>query len=128
MLGRISFWFTMAYTSALYVARVLTSLLMHLDPGMQDLDVLPEDRNELPAGASNNGIQESNAEFGRKAAEAIIQAVRERVEEFLEHGEQYQGHVHFERRFPGFRVQAPHYFSCSACQVSLSSHCRIKAG
>jgi creatinine amidohydrolase len=69
-----------------------TSLLMHLDPGMQDLDILPSNRYEKPTGASNNGIRESNAEFGRQAADAIIQAVRGHVEEFLAHGERYQGH------------------------------------
>jgi creatinine amidohydrolase len=69
-----------------------TSLLMHLDPGMQDLEMLPHDRKENPIGASNNGIQESSAEFGGQAADAIVQAVRLRVEEFLAHSERYQGH------------------------------------
>jgi creatinine amidohydrolase len=69
-----------------------TSLLMYLDPGMQDLSRLPADRRVVPIGASNNGIQDSNAEFGQQAAEAIISAVRERVQEFLDHPERYQGH------------------------------------
>jgi len=60
-----------------------TSLLMHLDPGMQDLTVLPEDRTDKPVGASNNGVQDSSAEFGQQATDAIVQAVRARVEEFL---------------------------------------------
>lgn len=69
-----------------------TSLLMHLNPGMQDLDVLSKDGSEKPIGASNNGIQESSAEFGRQATDAIVQAVRLRIEEFLAHRDRYQGH------------------------------------
>jgi creatinine amidohydrolase len=69
-----------------------TSLLMYLDPGMQDLGVLQDDGNEKPIGASNNRIQESNTEFGRQAVDAIVQAVRARVEEFLVHSDRYQGH------------------------------------
>jgi creatinine amidohydrolase len=69
-----------------------TSLLMHLDPGMQDLSDVPEDQSERPIGASNNGIRESNAEFGKQATDAIIQAVRLRVEEFLTNLDCYQGH------------------------------------
>jgi creatinine amidohydrolase len=69
-----------------------TSLLMHLDPGMQDLSVLPEDRSENPIGTTNNGVQESNAEFGQEAVAAIVRAVRARVEDLLENNERYQGH------------------------------------
>lgn len=69
-----------------------TSLLMHLDPGMQDLSVLPDDRSNKLVGASNNGVQDSNAEFGQKASDAIIQAVRTRVEYLLKNHDQYQGH------------------------------------
>jgi creatinine amidohydrolase len=69
-----------------------TSLLMYLDPGMQDLSVLPSDPAVQPIGASNNGIQEANPEFGRQAVEVIVQAVRARVDEFLRHPERYQGH------------------------------------
>jgi len=69
-----------------------TSLLMALDPGMQDLSTLPADRSVAPIGASNNGVQDANAEFGRQAVAAIIAAARQRVTEFLEHPERYQGH------------------------------------
>jgi creatinine amidohydrolase len=69
-----------------------TSLLMHLDPGMQDLSLLPEDRDTPPVGASNNGVQDASADFGRQATEAIAAAVRERVTDLLEHWDQYQGH------------------------------------
>jgi creatinine amidohydrolase len=69
-----------------------TSLLMHLDPGMQDLSTLPTDRSVAPIGASNNGVQDANVEFGRQATEAIVAAVQERVAEFLAHPERYQGH------------------------------------
>ncbi len=69
-----------------------TSLLMYLDPGMQDLSVLPADPSQKPIGASNNGIQEANAEFGRRAVEAIVAVVRRRVEEFLSQPERFQGH------------------------------------
>ena len=69
-----------------------TSLLMHLDPGMQDLSVLPADRGEGLVGASNNGVQDSNAEFGRRAVEAMVGKVRARVTEFLDHPERFRGH------------------------------------
>ena len=69
-----------------------TSLLMHLDPGMQNLSLLPCDPDEKPVGASNNGVREANAEFGRQATSAIVQAVRTRVEEFLKNTGAYQGH------------------------------------
>ena len=69
-----------------------TSLMMYLDPGMQDLSTLPEDRSVSPIGASNNGVQDANAAFGRQATEAIVAAVAERVRGFLEHLEQYRGH------------------------------------
>jgi len=69
-----------------------TSLLMHLDPGMQDLDVLSKDGSEPLVGASNNGVQEANAEFGQQAADAIIEAVRLRVEDLLANSGRYQGH------------------------------------
>lgn len=69
-----------------------TSLLMHLDPGMQDLAALPESREEKLIGASNNGVQESTPEFGQQAADAILEVVRTRIEEFLTNQDRYQGH------------------------------------
>lgn len=69
-----------------------TSLLMHLDPGMQDLTALPKDRSEKPVGASNNGVQESTAEFGQQATAAIVQAACRRIEDFLRNHGKYQGH------------------------------------
>lgn len=69
-----------------------SSLLMHLDGGMQDLSVLPDDQNKNLVGASNNGVQESNVEFGQQATDAIIQAVKSRVDEFLANPGRYQGH------------------------------------
>jgi creatinine amidohydrolase len=61
-----------------------TSLLMYLDPGMQDLSLLPSDRNVRPLGVSHNQPQDSSAEFGKTAVEAIVRAIKERVDEFLE--------------------------------------------
>lgn len=69
-----------------------TSLLMHLDPGMQDLARVKDDPNAKPVGASDNGILESNVEFGKKATHAIIKAVRLRVEELLDNIDRHQGH------------------------------------
>ena len=69
-----------------------TSLLMYLDPGMQDLSLLPTDRTESPIGASNNGVQDSSPEFGREVAEAIVGEVGKRVQEFLARPEYYRGH------------------------------------
>lgn len=69
-----------------------TSLLMHLDPGMQDLSLLPADRKEKPVGASNNGTQDSSADFGAEATQAIVAEVQARVQELLTHHNRYQGH------------------------------------
>ena len=69
-----------------------TSLLMDLDPGMQDLSVLPSDRTTPPVGASNNGVQDASPQFGGQAVAAIVTAVRARVADFLGHPERYQGH------------------------------------
>jgi len=69
-----------------------TSLLMYLDPGMQDLSILPGNRSTKLTGTSNNGVQDSSTEFGKEIAEAIILVVKNRVEEFLQHSEKYQGH------------------------------------
>ena len=69
-----------------------TSLLMYLDPGMQDLSGLPEDRGAKLVGASNNGVQDSSPDFGREATEAIVEIVAGRVAAFLEHPEAYRGH------------------------------------
>ncbi len=69
-----------------------TSLLMHLDAGMQDLSVLPANRDEQLIGATNNGVQDSSAEFGRLACDAIIEAARVRIEDFLRNYDNYQMH------------------------------------
>jgi len=69
-----------------------TSLLMHLDPGLQDLSLLPDDPAKPLVGATNNGVQGATDAFGREAANAIIETVRERVNAFLENTEIYQGH------------------------------------
>lgn len=68
-----------------------TSLLMALDPGMQDLSLLPEDRTVEPVGVVNNGIQDASPQFGQQVAEAIIEEVRKRVEDFLANPDAYQG-------------------------------------
>lgn len=69
-----------------------TSLLMYLDPGMQDLSLLPEDRSWAPIGASNNGIQEANVELGKRAVKAIVEAVHKRVMMFLQEPDRFAGH------------------------------------
>lgn len=70
-----------------------TSLLMYLDPGMQELSVLPpRDSGAHLIGASDNGVQDSNPAFGRQAAEAIVAAVERRVGEFLANPTHYTGH------------------------------------
>jgi creatinine amidohydrolase len=69
-----------------------TSMLMHLDPGMQDLAGLPEDRDEPLVGASNNGVQDSSAEFGKEVCDAIILEMEKQVKEVLKNLGSYQGH------------------------------------
>jgi creatinine amidohydrolase len=69
-----------------------TSLLMYLDPGMQDLAALPNDQQQPPIGASDNGIHKSSAAWGERAVEAIVAKVDERVRDLLAHVDRYQGH------------------------------------
>jgi len=70
-----------------------TSLLMYLDPGMQDLSVLPSrDSGQHLVGVSDDGVQDSSAVFGQQAAEAIVAAVERRVREFLANPGRYAGH------------------------------------
>ena len=69
-----------------------TSLLMHLDPGMQDISVLHNGSNDKPIGASDNGIEDSTSEFGKEAVEAIIEAVSLKVSYFLENPDEFQDH------------------------------------
>jgi len=69
-----------------------TSLLMYLDPGMQDLTVLLQDRTKQLVGVANTGVEDSNAHFGQEVTDAIVHAVRLRVEELLRNHGQYQGH------------------------------------
>ena len=68
-----------------------TSLLMALDPGMQDLNVL-RGMESPPIGASNNGILNSNVEFGERAVQAIVGKVAKVIGELLTHSDKYQGH------------------------------------
>ena len=68
------------------------SLLMYLDPGMQDVSALEKSTADKPIGASDNGIEESSAEFGKSAVDAIVDAGNLRVLEFLENPERFQGH------------------------------------
>ncbi len=74
-----------------HAGRWETSLLMALDPGMQDLAVF-EGRSEPPIGASDNGIIESSAEFGERAIDAIVERVGRRVNYLLQNHGRYQGH------------------------------------
>ena len=70
-----------------------TSLLMYLDPGMQDLSLLPARDSGTPLiGVTDNGVQEANVEFGRQAADAIVAAVEARVTAFLANPNSYSGH------------------------------------
>lgn len=68
-----------------------TSLLMALDPGLTDVGIL-EGRDGPPIGASDNGILESNAEFGERAVAAIVERVEAKVRHLLENVDRYQGH------------------------------------
>ena len=69
-----------------------TSLLMYLDPGMQDISVLQNDSTDKPIGASDNGIEDSTSEFGKDAVDAIIEVVSLKVSYFLENPDEFQGH------------------------------------
>jgi creatinine amidohydrolase/Fe(II)-dependent formamide hydrolase-like protein len=69
-----------------------TSLLMALDPGMQDLGLLEPSGENVPVGISNNGVRQANAAFGEQAVAAIVDEVEKRVRHFLDHPDQFQGH------------------------------------
>ncbi len=69
-----------------------TSLLMHLDPGMQDLAALPSGPDAYFVGVSDNGVRESSAAFGAQAVAAIVAAVQARVTDLLANHDQLQGH------------------------------------
>jgi len=82
-----------------HAGRWETSLLMTLDPGMQDLSVLG-DRTSPPIGASDNGILESSGEFGEQAIAAIVARVDSIVSHLLDRFDEYQGHgcpIHLQR-------------------------------
>jgi len=68
-----------------------TSLLMHLDPGMQDLTPLQQ-ADYPPIGASDNGILDSTAEWGERATEAVVEVVDARLQHLLANQDRYQGH------------------------------------
>lgn len=68
-----------------------TSLLMALDPGMTDLAAL-EPSLDPPVGASDNGIEDASAEFGRVAVDAIVDRVEDTVRHLLDNYARYQGH------------------------------------
>ena len=74
-----------------YAGKWETSLLMHLDPGMQDLTPLQK-ADYPPIGASNNGILESTPEWGERATEAVAEAVDARLQHLLANQDRYQGH------------------------------------
>jgi len=69
-----------------------TSLLMALDPGMQDLSLLPADRAQAPIGASNNGVQDATAAWGEEIVAAIVAQVDARVRYLLENRQKLMGH------------------------------------
>ncbi|MBU8901319.1 MAG: creatininase family protein [Victivallales bacterium] len=69
-----------------------TSLLMYLDPGMQDISILRDNSDGKPIGATDNGIEDSTPEFGKEVVEAIVEAVDLKVSCFLKTPEEYQGH------------------------------------
>jgi creatinine amidohydrolase len=75
-----------------HAGRWETSLLMALDPGMQDLSRVADAPDTKPIGASNNGVEQSSEEYGRTAAEAIVERVTARVAELLSDADKYRGH------------------------------------
>lgn len=68
-----------------------TSLLMALDPGMQDLAPI-RDGAQPPIGASNNGILDSSPEFGEQAIEAIVSRVDNIIRRLAADPDKYRGH------------------------------------
>jgi len=74
-----------------HAGRWETSLLMALDPGMQDLNVLRQS-DRPPIGASNNDILRATPEFGEQAVAAIVEKVARVIQELLQNHSKYIGH------------------------------------
>lgn len=74
-----------------HAGRWETSLLMALDPGMQDVEIL-RGREEPPIGACHNGILESSAAFGERAIEAMVTKVARVIHELLHNPDKYRDH------------------------------------
>ncbi|MHC4445182.1 MAG: creatininase family protein [Planctomycetota bacterium] len=66
-----------------------TSLLMALEPGLVDLDELPD---ELVGVKSHEPVGESSAEFGERAIGLIVERVVAQVKDRLDNYEKYAGH------------------------------------
>ena len=69
-----------------------TSLLMCLDPGMQDMAGFENEENADLTAISDNGVETSNPEFGKRAVDAIITNVRNRISVLFDKYDQYQKH------------------------------------
>jgi creatinine amidohydrolase len=61
-----------------------TSLLMHLEPGLTDLTRLPEDRSVKPVGVGGEDPRDATTEFGRDAADAVVERMARRAAQLLE--------------------------------------------
>lgn len=70
-----------------------TSLLMALDPGMQDLGELPADEREPMIGvATHEPVQRAGAEYGEKAIRRIVERVTEQVTDRINNPQKYYPH------------------------------------
>jgi len=69
-----------------------TSLLLALCPGLSDLSVLPEDRDERLVGVGGLPPQDATAEFGEKMTRAIVERVTAEVRDRLEDPGAYGRH------------------------------------
>jgi creatinine amidohydrolase len=66
-----------------------TSLLLALEPGLVDLDKVPD---PLVGVATARPLAESSAEYGERAIQAIVQRVTAQVQDRLDHPDAYYAH------------------------------------
>jgi creatinine amidohydrolase len=75
-----------------HAGRWETSLLMALDPGMQDLRLVADAPGKPPIGASNNGVEQSSVEYGEMGVAAVVEKVTARIADLLENRSRHGGH------------------------------------
>lgn len=59
---------------------------------MTDLSKIKGAAKMAPIGISNNGVEDSSADFGKTVVDAISERVATKVKYLLDHYDEFQGH------------------------------------